>query len=341
MLQAFVGANSTYAALFDRSGASDVGKLSLYRATALSIEGRFANSVAEAMQWVAANVPAGSPLLADSPMRAPIDVLTGAAYPVDPFAGLTSTDDVWAQLERGEPGPSGRVVLATPAALFMTGPRRYRVWYFVHEGDLLAAIRRSDAQYIVLGPRRLFFSLYLDEAPWATLQFRNADVVVYSIRKPDVAPVEHWTLVSADNTPDILRRHKEQFPEEFSRFEELIGRFELDEGDLVANTYALYQRRWIMEHIDPRAKIMYSNPLGDFAAPEWGENIGSFNTDRPFSAFAGQDHVFLHSMRRVSMEYTQLFSDLEQVKPFKVFPRLPGFDFGEGWEIYAAPAELE
>ncbi len=184
------------------------------------------------------------------------------------------------QQTRGDAGPTGRLLFAAPNAFFKSGVRRYRSWYLVQEGDLLSAIRRSQARHVVLGPTRLFVSIYLDAVPWAEWRYRNADVAVYRLTREAVAPRQDWTLVSSNEAPDIVAHYEDQFPDEFSRFEQHLASFGLTGQDVSDTTYARHQIDWVRRHIDPTSKIMYASPLGEFMVPEWTASVGWFNTDR-------------------------------------------------------------
>lgn len=335
-VQGFGGSHPAYPLLASGTGATDLGKLSFYRSASIRYGGRISNQADAGLDWVGANLPAGTPLLVDSSFQPAMRLMFASDYPLHDFADLRATGEIRAQLERGGTAPRGRALFALPLSSFMSGPARYRDWYLMHEGELLADIARSGARHIVLGPRHLFVSIYLDAVPWATLRFRNADVAVYTIQ-PGAAAIERWTIVSSDRAPAVMAEYRQRFPEEFRRFAAFLRRLQMNADDLTTTNYTQYQRRWVMEHIDPNARIAYSNPLGVFLVPEW-QNTSWFNQDRSFSAFSGFDYLFIHALRRGNPEFGQLLADLERETPFKSFPRLPAYDFGEGWDVYRIPA---
>ena len=332
------GKDPTYDLLFNPPDEAGFGTLSLYQDRPLVVQGRFNQGVEEASQWLTANVPTGSTLLVDGGTINALRFFTELAYPTDALFTVTSTDEVVARLASGEVSRDDRIVLGLPSnKFFQGGVRRYRVLFFVFEKDILNSIRQSESRYVVIGPTRLFVTLYLDAARWATQVFRNADVHVYEIDHSTVAPIAGWTLITADATPQVLSLNREQYPEEAAALEQLLGDFGLSTQALVDNTYEQFQRRWVMTSIAPTARIMYSNPLGVFLVPEWEQNVSWFNQDQQLRTLEDYDYLMLHSLRRFHPKYPQLFDDLESLSPVKVFPRLPAFDFGEGWEIYRLP----
>ena len=156
---------------------------------------------------------------------------------------------------------------------------------------------------------------------------------------PDImAPLPEWTLVSADETARALPRFHQEYPAEARALEQLLARFGLTGDDRLQDTYENYQRRWVRTHIPPTASIIYSNPHGVFLIPDREGKASGFNRDRRIATLAEHDYLFMHSLRRLNIEYTELFTELQTLVPMRVFSRFPSFDFGEGWEIYQLAA---
>jgi hypothetical protein len=332
------GSNATHKLLFGRKGGPNFGKVSFYQGGPFVVEGRLSSDIEEAAGWVRDNVRPGSRIVVDGATKTSMDVLTGLSYPMDTLSTVLSADEVKERLAQGQLSSGDRVLLCVPSPKFFSrNVRRYRVLFFVFERELLESIERSNARYLVIGPYRLFVSLYLDATPWAKVRFRNSEVSIYELERGSIAPLSSWRLVTANVTPQVLSRLEQNFPAEYAELEELLREFNLSTRILDENTYDNFQRWWVGKHIRRTAAIIYSSPDERFVIPEWKDRVFWFDKDRLLESLRGYDYLLLHSQRRVSLEYPELLKDLRAMVPWKVFPHVPYWDFGEGWEIYRLP----
>lgn len=331
--------NPTRDLLFPPASEQPVGRLTLWRPSELVIRGRMDPHVEAAAEWLRSHSAPDEAVLVDGGSYTAMQVLTRLEHTIVPLPTIVSTDDLRERPTDGSAGPLGRPLLAAPSAKFLDGDvRRYRVLFIAFENEVLDAIRSAGTRRLMLGPQRYYMSLYFDAVPWARRVFSSGDAAIYEIHPEMVAPIDVWEFVSANTTPAILTRFASNHPDEYRDTIALLEGVGVT-TDMLAATYDLRQQEWFRRHLEPGPgrRIMYSSPHGQFAIPEWEQQVSWFNQDRSLASLEGYDYLVLHSMRRATNEYPQLCADLKDIAPIKIFPNLTELDFGSGWEIYRLP----
>ena len=121
------------------------------------------------------------------------------------------------------------------------------------------------------------------------------------------------------------------YPGQYESLRSMLSKSGFVFQDLLEQNYEKYQKNWVEKNIPKTSKILFSYFTGVF--PFEGYKT-KHTDDRSLESIieGGYDYLFIHNTRRRANEMTELFNDLDEIKPLKIFPDI--FYFGDGWEIY-------
>jgi len=224
-----------------------------------------------------------------------------------------------------------RLLFIFPHQRFSTPVERYQVIYLVFEEDILKSINEIKPDYLLLGIKEHFLSLYFDEISWANLVFNNIQAKIYKIDYTHAAKYSQEFLVASNGIAKKMNQFVKINPEKAEEFKKVLLNYYIDDDVLQGASYVQYQKNWVEKYIPKTSKILFSYHTGVFPFERYEAN---HTHDRSLESIieAQYDYLFIHNSRRRTNNLPDLLEDLDEIKSLKTFPQI--FYFGDGWEIY-------
>jgi len=111
--------------------------------------------------------------------------------------------------------------------------RRFQSFFFVFEKDFLRALRAAQVDYLIVGKRERFLSLYLRKVGWAEMVFKNDEALIYRIDTQNIAPMYDFTSIISDESYKKLHVLEEKYPFEYDRVRRVLSYFGISDTSLI------------------------------------------------------------------------------------------------------------